>query len=60
MCLAASMNMLRVGYQCSGGATSVDLPVKFMVALLSLVCYFISDGVWVCGAIGSTLIIGGV
>ena len=38
------MNFLLVGYQYSGGATSVDIPVKFTVSSLSLVCYCVFLG----------------
>ena len=59
MLLEGSMNMLRVGYRCSGGVTLVDLPVKLTLTLLLLVWYCVSDAMWIFGAIGSTLRVGG-
>ena len=59
MWLAAYMNLLRDGYKFSGGATSVDINVKFSVASFSLVCYFFSIGTCIFGVFGSTLIVGG-
>ena len=49
MWLAASMNFLRVGYQFSGGATSIDVSLQLTVALLSLVwnCVFLVNGFFV-------------
>ena len=59
MWLAASMNLIRVGYRCGGRATSVDITMKLIAASLLLVWYFF-NGTWNFGAIGSTLRFGGV
>ena len=40
------MNLLRVGYQYGGVATSVDIPVKLTVSSLLLVWYCVSSGTW--------------
>ena len=60
MWLEASMNLLRVGYWCSGGATSVDLPVKLTVTSLLLAWRFFAYGTCICGAIGSAFRVCGV
>ena len=57
--LAASMNMLQVGYRCGGGEISADLPVKLTLVSFSLVWYCVYSGTWSCGAIASTLRVGG-
>ena len=44
MWLAASVNMLRVGYQYSESEISVNLPVKLTVASLLLLWYCVSSG----------------
>ena len=60
MWLADSMNLLLFRYQCSGGTTSVDIPVKIMVASFLLVGYCVYSTPLVFGAIGSTLRVVGV
>ena len=54
------MNQIQVWYQCIGGATSVDLPVKWILATLFLVWYCVYSGTCIYVAIGYTLRIGGV
>ena len=59
MWLAAYINLFQFGYRCSGGATSVNFPVKFTMASLLLVWYWDFSGTCICGAICSTLRFGG-
>ena len=60
MLLSVSIYMLRVGYRCGGGATSVDLQAKLTVESLSFVWYYVSYGIWIFGVIGYTLRVVGV
>ena len=55
--LAAFMDLLQFGYRCISGATSGNIPEKLTLASFLLVWYCVSAGTWICGAIGSTVII---